>query len=1055
MANYFKKSSEKLNDNLFENPTSEYRGIPFWSWNCKVTEELIDRQIECFQKMGFGGADIHPRVGLDTEYLGEEFMQMIRHTVELCKEKDLLCWLYDEDRYPSGVAAGMVTKDLRFAARGLLLTKDVCESEGEFLLPGYAPNREVYEREISSGKWQNGYFATAYVLEIEEEYLLNYYRLQNQDDILKAIQEQKLIRFAYVKISRNENAFHGSPYVDTMNPEAIKRFIDITHEKYFSVVGEEFGKTAPAMFTDEPRVYPVGNEELETAESVQDVTLPYTEYMAEQMKVRYGIDFLDIVPECIWECNGGKHNRNRYVFQRMKMECFSEAYMDQIALWCKAHGIAMTGHILSEENLRGQTRTVGDCMRVYREMDLPGVDILCDSREYSTIKQVSSVVRQMGKDGAVSELYGVTQWDCDFKTYKLQGDWQAALGITVRIPHLSWMSMEGEAKRDWPASISYQSPWYEEWPYIEQYFARLNTVLTRGNADCRIAMIHPVESMWLYQGALKQTVEKQEDLDRRFAELNQWLLYGLQDFDYISEALLPELWQIVEADECVGLKVGEMTYTTVIVPFLYTIRNSTLQALKEFEKRGGRIIFLGEVAELVDAFASDEVRSLAMKCCQIPYEEKALLDAIETERIVDVLTNDGSRAANLLYQMRNDENCKWLFICHGNASKNGSLEAEQYLVRIKGCHKVNCYDAMTGVRKLHDVYMQDGWTVLCWNAYAEDSILLKLEMPDSEMRTDKDSLQKSESSKEHQVLQTLTDIQEIVLEEPNVVLLDFAKYQLDSGPVHDRTEILKIDNHVRNELGFMLRGYDVFQPWAMPEKENHKLTLYYEVESEIECDCKLAMEKPEYCKIFFNGKEIRQEYEGYYVDESIVVMPLGRLVEGENLLTIEMNYNQKSNPENIYILGDFGVKLHHDKAVVTEYKNEIELGDIGTQGMPFYTGNAEYRFCINVDEKKEYCVCVPHYKAPLLGVSVDGVRQGLIAYSPHQLSLGVLQPGEHMLGIKMYGNRHNCFGPIHNANENYTWWGPDSFRTKGEIWTDGYCLRPVGIFSGIEIICKD
>ena len=57
----------------------------------------------------------------------------------------------------------------------------------------------------------------------------------------------------------------------------------------------------------------------------------------------------------------------------------------------------------------------------------------------------------------MSELYGVTSWSFDFRRHKLQGDWQAALGITLRVPHLSWVSMKGEAKRDYPASINYQS----------------------------------------------------------------------------------------------------------------------------------------------------------------------------------------------------------------------------------------------------------------------------------------------------------------------------------------------------------------------------------------------------------------------------------------------------------------------------------------------------------------------------------------------------------------------------------------------------------------------
>lgn len=86
---------------------------------------------------------------------------------------------------------------------------------------------------------------------------------------------------------------------------------------------------------------------------------------------------------------------------------------------------------------------------------------------------------------------GVTNWDYDFRGHKFQGDWQAALGVTVRVPHLSWVSMNGEAKRDYPASISYQSPWYKEYKYVEDHFARVNTAMTRGKAVVRIGVIHP------------------------------------------------------------------------------------------------------------------------------------------------------------------------------------------------------------------------------------------------------------------------------------------------------------------------------------------------------------------------------------------------------------------------------------------------------------------------------------------------------------------------------------------------------------------------------------
>ena len=60
----------------------------------------------------------------------------------------------------------------------------------------------------------------------------------------------------------------------------------------------------------------------------------------------------------------------------------------------------------------------------------------------------------------MSELYGVTNWDFDFMGHKGQGDWQAALGVVLRVHHLTWVSMKGEAKRDYPASIGYQVPWF-------------------------------------------------------------------------------------------------------------------------------------------------------------------------------------------------------------------------------------------------------------------------------------------------------------------------------------------------------------------------------------------------------------------------------------------------------------------------------------------------------------------------------------------------------------------------------------------------------------------
>ena len=82
---YPEHSSEHLDPALFAHPTAAYRGIPFWSWNCTVTEQLIDEQLDIFKAMGFGGVDIHPRSGLNTAYLSGEYMRLVRFAVQQCK----------------------------------------------------------------------------------------------------------------------------------------------------------------------------------------------------------------------------------------------------------------------------------------------------------------------------------------------------------------------------------------------------------------------------------------------------------------------------------------------------------------------------------------------------------------------------------------------------------------------------------------------------------------------------------------------------------------------------------------------------------------------------------------------------------------------------------------------------------------------------------------------------------------------------------------------------------------------------------------------------------
>ena len=50
---------QEFTKELFQNPTNEYRGAPFWSWNCKLTKEEADAILADLKMMGMGGSHLH------------------------------------------------------------------------------------------------------------------------------------------------------------------------------------------------------------------------------------------------------------------------------------------------------------------------------------------------------------------------------------------------------------------------------------------------------------------------------------------------------------------------------------------------------------------------------------------------------------------------------------------------------------------------------------------------------------------------------------------------------------------------------------------------------------------------------------------------------------------------------------------------------------------------------------------------------------------------------------------------------------------------------------
>jgi len=742
----------------------------------------------------------------------------------------------------------------------------------------------------------------------------------------------------------------------------------------------------------------------------------------------------------------------RYRYHDHLTERFTQAFADTIGDWCEKHGILLTGHLMEEPTLESQTACVGEAMRSYRSFQLPGIDMLCDRREFTTAKQAQSAAHQYAREGVLSELYGVTNWDFDFRGYKLAGDWQAALGVTVRVHHLTWVSMQGEAKRDYPPSIGYQIPWYKEYSLIEDHFARLNTVLTRGTPEVKVGVIHPIESYWLYWGPQDKTAIKREELENNFKNITEWLLFGLIDFDYIAESLLSSLSKIQENKT---FQVGAMNYDVIIVPGCETLRSTTLDRLEAFQKAGGKIIFLGELPRFVDAVESNKAKKLAEKSTVIPFSKGKLMQELNQYRDIEIIKQDGSPSDNLFYQMRKDANNKWLFISHVYKMKNPDIaEKERIKIIIKGeCNPV-IYDTINGSIKETEAKIINGETIVDYEFYPHDSLLLKLEssnFTESEKKKENLSIVEKETKEIR-----LEDPVNYSLSEPNVLLLDMAEYSFDGRGWQQVDEILRIDNKFRELLNYPLRMNKLAQPWTIKKEEpfEHVLKLKFSIESDIDLkNLCLALENVENTKIFVNKKHVEPEVVGWFVDKSIKKVKIPNLRPGTSEIILEIPFNSKTNVEWCYLLGDFGVKVSGKHKKIVEPQKALTFGNWVNQGLPFYAGNVTYHCTIECNEGN-LTIEVPQFRNPLLSISVDGQEKGKIAFAPYTLELGKVNKGKHDIDITAYGNRINAFGTVHNCDDTYFWFGPDAWRTTGSRWSYEYRLKPMGILVSPKIYLK-
>lgn len=1067
---YKERETETLEPALFQDPPSRYRAMPFWAWNDRLEEEELLRQIEELSEMGFGGFHMHVRSGMATEYLGREFMSHVKACVHKAKDLGMLACLYDEDRYASGAAGGFVTQNPLYSEKFIRFTvkedMDVADRRAYSAYIG-GGQAEAWSAPVpDSAGYREGkpYLLAVYDVVLDEDGMLKSYRMMEPDENAAGTKW-----YAYVRIPEKSGWFNGHTYVDTLSEEAVASFINITHEAYRREVGEAFGDTVPSIFTDEPNFHAIGA--LAFSKSKDDVEMAWTTDLPATFRQAYGYDIVPRLPEIIWDLPDCP-SKARYHYHDHVCSRYVHAFIRQIGSWCEKNGIHLTGHVLDENRLGSQTRTVGEAMRAYEYFGIPGIDMLCNYVELTTAKQAQSSARQWGKEGVLSELYGVTGWEFDFRGHKFQGDWQAALGVTMRVPHLSWYSMKGSAKRDYPASIHYQSAWYKEYRYVEDHFARLNTVLTRGRSLVRVGVIHPIESYWLSYGPADQTADLRSQIENNFQNVTNWLLRGTIDFDFLSEASLPGLYKGIEGN---SVLIGQMRYQAIVLPGLLTLRSTTADILEQFLAAGGKVILLGDAPCWIDGCPDGRGKRLAEQAVRAAFTSVSLLAALEDERDVSIRYQNGERTHHLMYQMRTDGAAEWLFLARMDPVPQrmqvGRPDAyhDDILITVKGRKIPVLYDTVNGTIRNCEYELEGDRTCIRHRLYCSDSLLLKLIPPELASEEEKFSLPYEDTTVRNVFLHgsgkyyyygrepdQIVDVKGTVsysADEDNVLVLDIARWSLDGQNYQPPEEILRIDQALRRQRQYPLADGEDIQPWLIQETgEAESVFLEYRFESSVSVPCRLASEGVH--EIILNGEEVPVTEKGYFTDRHIKCFLLPCLKQGMNTLVLRVPFGKRISLENAFLLGQFGVAVSGAMARITERPEQVTFGSLVHQGFPFYGAGFTYEIPFSCEDS-EIVIAASMYQGALVRVWLDDEAVGRIVYAPYKLRLRDVKAGKHLLKLKVYLSRANCFGALHCCTNGY-WIGPICWYTKDTGWAYEYQLKDTGILKSpvIEIYRK-
>ena len=930
----------------------KHTGIPFWSWNDKLEKKKLNKQIEWMHEKGYGGFIMHARSGLETEYLSDEWFDCIQNCCDKAKELGMQAWAYDENGWPSGFVGGKLLEVKEF--------------------------REHY-LEFSIGKYDEKAFLH-YDLSFEDLRLTDDTTLENCLNVFD--------------IESNSN-------VDILNGEVVDAFIENTHERYKKELRGKLSDNIEGFFTDEPQYSRLGT--------------PFPTKLKEYFLETYGEDPIPQLGHLFVKKEGYK--KFRYRFWKSCQQLMLKNFAQKVYGWCDDNQVKLIGHYVEERDNFAQMVFNAGIMPFYEYMHYLGIDWLC--RRYmpnNAIRQMTSVLRQLGRKYALTETFAMTGWDVTPRELKSIADYQYLFGCNLICHHLLPYSETGNRKYDHPAHFTPLNAWVE--PGLMEfntYFDMLGEWLRKANEAVNVGVLHNIRSAYFdYEYYKPETVE---ELDYSLKGLSEQLAELRIPYHFIDETLLAKYGSI----EGNKLRVGECVYDYLVLPKTYTMDKETEEMLRRFVEAGGKICLTDGKPTYVEG-DSYEYAYL---------ESNTTLEEIAKASGYSVETKEKLYTA--LYEV---EGKQYVFALNPNE------QAVQFKIACGGVKMNAEYDVVNDKVS----YLGEELSL--------ESVSAKI-FCISEEKTEKQSFESVEIGGGEYEIESFSD---------NYLLLDYAQYSLDGKEYGENLPIVGIFQtllqkryagkvYLKNQFNLQYIPESLELVVETPERATvyvNGMPVTFSKSLPAEEGFKLA-EIASFVKLGQN--EIVCEYE-FYQKEGVYFALYGENV-GESLRNA-VCYDTRIEP--MYLKGQFGVYSNDFR--VGEGKN-IWLADtfyigqppkkaenILTDGFPFFAGNIKFKKEFSCDGgPTKLCF---QGRIHLAEVFVNGQFAGNVMFLDEIDVTKFVKKGNNVLEIVLYTGARNMMGPHHEGwtEENF-YVSPNSFEKVG-AWTDGKCDDYINRYSFVR-----